>query len=137
METLLRALPYYILTVAALGTMIVVSLSVLREMYPRRFLILGAGMLPLTALGYHTLPKAVLSCTLCHEQKNLGWAATHQQHRGEVSCSSCHTGEPTGLVRERSLLCSSCHSLKSWSGTETHKKHVEKQVRCATCHTFG
>ncbi len=38
----------------------------------------GAGMLPPTALGYHTLPKAVLSCTLCHEQKNLGWTATHQ-----------------------------------------------------------
>ena len=47
MDTLLRALPYYILTVAALGTMMVVSLSVLRGMYPRRFLILGAGMLPL------------------------------------------------------------------------------------------
>lgn len=47
MDTLLRALPYYILTVAALGTMIVISLSVLRGMYQRRFLILGAGMLPL------------------------------------------------------------------------------------------
>ena len=47
MDTLLRALPYYILTVAALGTMMVVSLSVLRGMYPRRFLVLGAGMLPL------------------------------------------------------------------------------------------
>ena len=97
----------------------------------------GVGMLPLTALGYHTLPKAVLSCTLCHEQKNLGWTATHQQHRDEVSCSSCHTREPTGLVRERSLQSSSSHSLKTWSGTETHKKHVEKQVRCATCHTFS
>jgi hypothetical protein len=47
MDTLLRALPYYILTVAALGTMAVVSLSVMRGMYPRRFLVLGAGMLPL------------------------------------------------------------------------------------------
>ena len=47
MDTLLRALPYYILTVAALGTMMVVNLSVMRGMYPRRFLVLGAGMLPL------------------------------------------------------------------------------------------
>jgi len=47
MDTLLRALPYYILTVAALGTMLVVAVSVQRGMYPRRFLILGAGMLPL------------------------------------------------------------------------------------------
>ena len=47
MDALLRALPYYILTVAALGTMMVVVLSVQRGMYPRRFLILGAGMLPL------------------------------------------------------------------------------------------
>ena len=47
MDTLLRALPYYILTVAALGTMTVVVLSVQRGMCSRRFLILGAGMLPL------------------------------------------------------------------------------------------
>ena len=47
MDTLLRALPYYVLTEAALGTMMVVVLSVLRGMYPRRFLVLGAGMLPL------------------------------------------------------------------------------------------
>ena len=49
MDTLLLALPYYICTVAALGTTLVVALSVLRRMYPRRFLILGAGMLPLAA----------------------------------------------------------------------------------------
>ena len=30
----------------------------------------GTGLLPMTALGYHTLPNAVKSCTLCHEQKN-------------------------------------------------------------------
>lgn len=47
MDTLLLALPYYICTVAALGTTLVVAMSVLRRMYPRRFLILGAGMLPL------------------------------------------------------------------------------------------
>ena len=96
----------------------------------------GSGLVPMTALGYHTLPKAVQSCNLCHEQKSLSWAATHQQHRGEVSCSSCHTKEPTGLVKDQRILCSSCHGLKSW-GTEGHKKHVEKQVSCATCHTFS
>ena len=47
MDTLLLALPYYICTVAALGTTLVVAMSVLRRMYPRRFLILGDGMLPL------------------------------------------------------------------------------------------
>ena len=45
MDTLLLALPYYICTVAALGTTLVVAMSVLRRMYPRRFLILGAGQL--------------------------------------------------------------------------------------------
>lgn len=94
------------------------------------------GMLPMTSLGYHTLPNAVKSCTLCHDKKSLGWAATHQEHRGEFSCSSCHTKEPTGLVKDRSVLCSSCHSVKSWQGAGSHKKHVEKQVSCAKCHTF-
>jgi hypothetical protein len=97
----------------------------------------GSGMVPFTSLGYHTVPSKVKSCTLCHEQKSLSWTATHQQHRGEVSCSSCHTKEPTGLVKEKSILCSSCHSLKAWTGTESHKKHVEKQVSCATCHKFS
>ena len=47
MDTLLRALPYYVLTVAALGTMMVVVLSVLRGMCPRRFLVLGTAFLAL------------------------------------------------------------------------------------------
>ena len=45
METLLLALPYYICSVAALGTTLIVALSVQRRMYPRRILVLGAGML--------------------------------------------------------------------------------------------
>ena len=95
----------------------------------------GTGIVPFTALGYHTVPSAVKSCTLCHEQKSLGWEATHQKHRGEISCSSCHTKEPAGLVKDKGVLCSSCHGLKSWPGKEGHKKHVEKQIQCATCHT--
>ena len=47
MDTLLMALPYYVCAVAALGTTLVITLAVLRGMYPRRFLVLGAGMLPL------------------------------------------------------------------------------------------
>ena len=45
MDTMLLALPYYVCTVAALGTMTVVILSVLRGMCPRRFRVLGVGML--------------------------------------------------------------------------------------------
>jgi len=97
----------------------------------------GTGLVPFTKLGYHTVPNAVKSCNLCHEQKSLGWAATHQQHRDHLSCSSCHTKEPTGLVNPKSVLCSTCHDGKSWLGRESHKKHVEKQVKCATCHTFN
>lgn len=97
----------------------------------------GIGVLPMTALGYHTLPKTVKSCTLCHEQKSLSWTATHDKHRSGISCSSCHTKEPTGLVKDKSILCSSCHSLKSWKGAESHKTHVEKRVSCAKCHTLG
>ena len=66
-------------------------------------------MLPFTKLGYHTVPSAVKSCTLCHEKKSLDWANTHAKHRSEVSCTSCHSKQPTGLVQARSILCSSCH----------------------------
>lgn len=97
----------------------------------------GTGLVPMTALGYHTLPNTVKSCTLCHDQENLNWTATHQQHEGEISCSSCHTKEPTGLVKAQNILCSSCHGLKSWKRAESHKKHVEKQISCAKCHKFS
>ena len=96
----------------------------------------GKGMVPFTALGYHTLPKAVVSCTLCHEQERLSWAATHQKHRSKLTCQSCHTLEPTGLVKNTNQLCKSCHGLKAWRGEENHKKHIEKKITCSRCHTF-
>jgi len=96
----------------------------------------GIGLLPMTSLGYHTLPKAAKSCILCHEQKSLSWTSTHDKHRSKISCSSCHTKEPTGLVKDKSVLCSSCHSSKPWKATESHKTHIEKKVSCTKCHTF-
>ena len=47
MDALLRALPYYILTVAALGTTLVITLSVMRGLYARRILILGTAFFSL------------------------------------------------------------------------------------------
>lgn len=97
----------------------------------------GAGMVPFDALGYHTVPAAVSSCTLCHEQKSMQWQSMHQSHREDnVSCSSCHTSEPTGLVKAQNVLCSSCHKNKSWK-SEGHKKHIEKGLDCINCHTFS
>ena len=97
----------------------------------------GKGMIPFAALGYHQLPAQVSSCTLCHESKSQGWEAMHQTHRSRsISCASCHTSTPTGLVQPRNVLCSSCHDNESWSGSSTHKKHLEKGLECATCHNF-
>lgn len=45
METLLLALPYYVCTVAALGTTLIVAMSVQRRLCQRRMLVLAAGML--------------------------------------------------------------------------------------------
>jgi len=99
----------------------------------------GTGMLPFTALGYHEVPAAVNSCTLCHEKRSATWQSMHQIHRSDnVSCSSCHTSEPTGFVKPQNQLCSSCHDNKSWRTDEGHKKHfVEKHIACTTCHTFS
>lgn len=97
----------------------------------------GAGMLPFDALGYHTVPAAVQSCSLCHEHKSMQWESMHQRHRQDgISCASCHTSEPTGLVKAQNILCSSCHGSKSWS-SEGHKRHLEKGLECITCHTFS
>ncbi len=100
----------------------------------------GSGMIPLTKLGFHTVPAKVASCTLCHEAENLSWLKTHQKHaeNGEdaMACVNCHTGEPTGLVEPAGSLCHQCHEQKSWQGRKGHKKHVKKSVACTTCHTF-
>ncbi|MFT5700780.1 MAG: hypothetical protein ACI8ZB_003665 [Desulforhopalus sp.] len=97
----------------------------------------GAGMIPFEALGYHEVPAKVKSCNLCHEQKSMNWQSMHTKHKSQgLSCVSCHTSEPVGLVKAQSTLCSSCHERKSWQ-SEGHKKHIEKRVQCATCHTFS
>jgi hypothetical protein len=98
----------------------------------------GKGMLPFAALGYHEMPAKVSSCTLCHESKSQPFETMHSNHRSRnISCNSCHTTAPTGLVQASNLLCSSCHDLKSWSASSGHKTHVGKGVKCATCHTFS
>ncbi len=45
METLLLALPYYVCTVASLGTTLIITLSVQRRICPRRMLVLAVGIL--------------------------------------------------------------------------------------------
>ncbi|WP_022664023.1 hypothetical protein [Desulfospira joergensenii] len=96
----------------------------------------GSGMIPFTALGYHKFPERVKDCTLCHESENQAWVGMHRQHREkDISCTSCHTSEPTGLVQEQELLCNACHELKLWE-EESHEKHIEKEVECTQCHTF-
>ncbi len=100
-----------------------------------------AGMLPLETLGYHILPEAVKNCTLCHEKESLSWQEVHVKHGEEgeehkLSCTNCHSSEPTGFVQPKSSLCASCHKLKSWKD-EGHKKHLKKGYECAACHSFS
>ncbi|MCK9297268.1 MAG: hypothetical protein M0P70_19540 [Desulfobulbaceae bacterium] len=102
----------------------------------------GSRMVPFGQLGYHTWPAKVKDCTLCHEKESLSWEGVHQQHAadgqgdGNLSCVSCHTGEPTGLVKPKSDLCNDCHGSKSWSSNALHKKHLEKGYQCVKCHKF-
>ncbi|MFH1215060.1 MAG: hypothetical protein V1706_01015 [Pseudomonadota bacterium] len=98
----------------------------------------GNGMLPFGELGYHTWPAKVQNCTLCHEQESMSWTAMHTEHTGggiNLSCVSCHTTEPTGLVKPKSDLCNDCHGSKSWSSS-LHKKHLERGYECVKCHKF-
>ena len=97
----------------------------------------GAGLVPFDALGYHEVPAAVKSCTLCHERRSSGWQSMHDRHRSgyTMSCQGCHTPEPTGI---KAGACTSCHGSKSWRYDEGHKKHYsEKKVDCSKCHTFS
>ena len=97
----------------------------------------GSRMVPFESLGFHEIPQKVLSCTLCHEQKNMQWQTMHQKHReDDISCKSCHTPEPTGFIQAKGSLCSSCHESKSWK-SEGHKKHIEKGLECISCHSFS
>jgi hypothetical protein len=103
----------------------------------------GTKMLPLDKLGYHTWPAKVANCTLCHSAKSASWESMHDKHAasnggdGKLACVSCHTKEPTGLVKTKSDLCNDCHSLKSWSNSQKlHGKHVEKGYQCTKCHKF-
>ncbi|KAB2888076.1 MAG: hypothetical protein F9K32_17810 [Desulfobulbaceae bacterium] len=98
----------------------------------------GTGMIPFEALGYHEMPAKVSSCTLCHSSKSSSsWQSMHSTHKSKnVSCSSCHSPAPTGLVKPTSTLCSSCHGQKSWSSSSGHSKHIKQKIACATCHTF-
>jgi hypothetical protein len=79
----------------------------------------------------------VKACTLCHEEENLSWEETHDRHDNRMSCTTCHTDTPTGLVEPQSTLCDNCHRGRSENDTQKlHEKHVEKDVACAGCHTF-
>ena len=93
------------------------------------------GMLPFSDLGYHTLPEAVLNCTLCHEHKSSSWEKTHAEHRDEIVCTSCHTTNPTGLIASPGILCSKCHEREHWED-ESHMEHIEEGIACSACHTF-
>lgn len=102
----------------------------------------GTKMVPFGELGYHTWPEKVKNCTLCHEEESMSWQRMHDKHADDddggeesISCQSCHTTEPTGLVKPQSDLCNDCHERKSWKD-EGHKKHIKKGYDCTTCHTF-
>lgn len=103
----------------------------------------GSKQLPFAELGYHTFPEKVQNCTLCHEEKkSKSWQSMHEKHDADneenITCSSCHTSEPTGLQMEPAILCSNCHEYKSPDDfdDEDHKKHIEKATQCTDCHFF-
>jgi hypothetical protein len=50
----------------------------------------GAGIVPFTKLGYHTLPAGVKACTQCHAAKKSDWKTMHALHRPLFGCTKCH-----------------------------------------------
>jgi len=106
----------------------------------------GYGPIDFTALGYHTWPAKVKSCTLCHESESMSWRSMHNKHAEEMGkgCVGCHTTEPTGWVEEptRGGLCNNCHEGETYSSARSlHKKHAEAEhggmrTTCTDCHTF-
>jgi hypothetical protein len=96
-------------------------------------------MIPFSDLGYHTFPAKVANCTLCHEKESLNWESVHNRHvRSErLSCTQCHTTEPTGFIKPAQQLCASCHRYEEPEDRdELHEEHIEKGLTCKSCHTF-
>lgn len=103
----------------------------------------GTKMVPFGKLGYQTWPAKVANCTLCHEQESMSWEDMHNKHAAgnggdiNLSCASCHTSEPTGLVKPTSDLCNDCHGSHTWSDSQSlHKRHVSHGYQCVKCHKF-
>ena len=107
----------------------------------------GTGMIPFGELGYHTWPKAVENCTLCHERESANFKSLHKRHAGDgdsdenwaLDCRACHNAGPVDFVKRTADLCNDCHGYKSPGefGREGHKKHIEKRYGCDACHTFS
>ncbi len=103
----------------------------------------GTKMIPFGKLGYQTWPAKVANCTLCHSAESASWESMHNKHAASnggsvmLACASCHTTEPTGLVKPTSDLCNDCHGSETWSSSQSlHKKHIGEGYQCVKCHKF-
>ena len=104
----------------------------------------GTKMIPFDKLGYHVWPAKIKSCTLCHTERTASWESLHSRHAKDgwnkgstlMSCTNCHTTEPTGLVKPTKDLCNDCHKSRTFAGAKTHNSHVRRGYGCATCHKF-
>jgi hypothetical protein len=98
----------------------------------------GTGMIPFGSLGYQQFPSDNM-CALCHGNEQMNWQGMHVKHVDDkgISCISCHTAPPQGLTTNRRSLCASCHDYESESDLQKiHRKHVEKDIDCTTCHAI-
>ena len=99
----------------------------------------GSKRIPFAELGYHQWPSKVEECTLCHDKEEDGdWKRMHEKHKKkDVSCTSCHTSEPTGLVEAEETLCLECHDRESEDSlAKVHEKHTKENIACIQCHSF-